>query len=205
MRPTKAKGRLRKYRAILLFGAPGSGKGTQGRILGSIPGFYGFSSGEAFRKLRPESELGRIFREYSNRGQLVPDEPTIRLWRESMEQARKEGRFNPKSDTLLLDGIPRNVNQARLLQARLDVRFVFYLSCPDMSKLVARLRRRAVIENRLDDANIDVIRERLETYDRETRPVLEFYGPKVVRRIDATQTPIGVLREILGFLAQGPP
>ena len=74
-----------------------------------------------------------------------------------------------------------------------------------MDKLVARLQRRALRENRLDDANIEVIRERLDTYERETRPVLEFYGPELVRTIDSTQTPINVLRDILRILAHAPP
>jgi adenylate kinase len=186
-----------KYRTTLLFGAPGSGKGTQGKILGTIPNFYHFSCGEVFRNLTPDSELGKIFLDYSGRGQLVPDEPTIQLWRQNIDGAEMSGRFVPKTDTLVLDGIPRNLNQAEMLRRLLDVRVVFYLSCPVMNKLVARLQRRALRENRLDDANIDVIRQRLETYERETKPVLDFYGPDVVKTIDSTQTPIKVLRDIL--------
>jgi adenylate kinase len=186
-----------KYRTTLLFGAPGSGKGTQGKILGTVPNFYHFSCGEVFRNLTPDSELGRVFLDYSSRGQLVPDEPTIQLWRQNIDGAELSGRFNPKTDTLVLDGIPRNINQAEMLRNLLDVRVVFYLSCPVMNKLVARLQRRALRENRLDDANIDVIRQRLETYERETKPVLDYYGPDVVKTIDSTQTPIKVLRDIL--------
>jgi adenylate kinase len=186
-----------KYRTTLLFGAPGSGKGTQGKILGTIPNFYHFSCGEVFRNLTPDSELGKIFLDYSGRGQLVPDEPTIQLWRQNIDGAELGGRFVPKTDTLVLDGIPRNINQAEMLRNLLDVRVVFYLSCPVMNKLVARLQRRALRENRLDDANIDVIRQRLETYERETKPVLDFYGPGIVKTIDSTQTPVKVLRDIL--------
>jgi adenylate kinase len=191
-----------KYRTTLLFGAPGSGKGTQGKILGSIPNFYHFSCGDIFRNLTPDKELGRIFLEYSSRGQLVPDEPTIRLWHQNLQMAEHDGRFNPKTDTLVLDGIPRNLHQAQMLKGMVKVRFVFYLSCPDMSKLVARLQRRALRENRLDDANIKVIRQRLETYERETRPVLEYYGADIVRTIDSTQSPINVLRDILRILSK---
>jgi len=190
-----------KFRTLLLFGAPGSGKGTQGKILGTIPNFYHFSCGEVFRTLTPDNELGKIFLEYSSRGQLVPDEPTIRLWRQNIEGAERAGRFNPVTDTLLLDGIPRNVRQAEMLSSTLDVRAVFYLSCPDMDKLVARLQRRALRENRLDDANMDVIRQRLKTYESETKPVLEFYGKKLVHTIDSTQTPINVLGHILQVIA----
>jgi adenylate kinase len=194
-----------KYRTTLLFGAPGSGKGTQGKILGTIPNFYHFSCGEVFRTLTPDSELGKIFLDYSSRGQLVPDEPTIQLWRQNIDGAERAGRFNPKTDTLVLDGIPRNIKQAEILRKLLDVRVVFYLSCPVLKKLVARLQRRALRENRLDDANITVIKQRLETYERETKPVLEFYGPKVVKTIDSTQTPVRVLREILEALEGGRP
>jgi adenylate kinase len=186
-----------KYRTTLLFGAPGSGKGTQGKILGAIPNFYHFSCGEVFRNLTPDSELGKIFISYSSRGRLVPDKPTIQLWQQNIDWAEREGRFVRETDTLVLDGIPRNTKQAQMLRKLLDVRVIFYLSCPDMDKLVARLQRRALRENRLDDANIDVIRERLETYERETKPVLDFYGPKIVKTIDSTQAPVTVLLDIL--------
>ncbi len=191
-----------KIRTVLLFGAPGSGKGTQGKILGSIPNFYHFSCGEVFRNLTPDSALGRIFIDYSSRGQLVPAEPTVRLWHNNIESAEQAGRFNRKTDTLVLDGIPRNIEQAKMLHGLVNVHHIFYLRCMDMKKLVARLQRRALRENRLDDANINVIRERLETYERETHPVLEYYGAKLVRAIDSTQKPVAVLREILALIAK---
>ena len=195
----------KRIRTVLLFGAPGSGKGTQGKILGSIPNFYHFSCGELFRNLTPDTELGKIFIDYSSRGQLVPDEPTIRLWLHTIESSEHSGRFNRKTDTLVLDGIPRNIQQARMLKDLVNVHHVFFLCCADMKKLVARLQRRALRENRLDDANIKVIRQRLQTYEQETRPVLEFYGPKLVRTIDSTETPVNVLRDILGVLAKTAP
>ena len=71
-----------KYKAILLFGAPGSGKGTQGKILGAVPGFFHSSTGDIFRSLDLQSEMGRIFWEYAGRGQLVPDEFTIKVWKQ---------------------------------------------------------------------------------------------------------------------------
>ena len=194
-----------QFRAILLFGAPGSGKGTQGRILGTIPNFYHFSCGELFRNLTPDTELGKIFLEYSSRGQLVPDEPTIRLWQHSIEVAEHDGRFNRKTDTLILDGIPRNLQQAQMLKGLVKVRAVIYLWGTDMSKLVARLQRRALRENRLDDANIKVIRERLKIYERETHPVLDYYGPELVEKIDSTQPPMNVLRDIIQALSKSTP
>ncbi|MEP6662357.1 MAG: nucleoside monophosphate kinase [Verrucomicrobiota bacterium] len=191
-----------KLRTVLLFGAPGSGKGTQGKILGTIPHFFHFACGDAFRNLRIDSELGQIFIEHSSKGQLVPDEPTIRLWRENIQGQQQLGRFNPDQDTLVLDGIPRSPRQAEILSDTLDVLAVFNLSCSDMSKLVKRLQRRALRENRLDDANLEIIKQRLETYERDTKSVLDYYGPELVHTIDSTQTPIDVLRDILRIISK---
>src|SRR5262245_55600738 len=191
-----------KYRTILLFGAPGSGKGTQGKILGTIPGFFHFACGDAFRNLRIEDPMGRIFIEHSSRGELVPDEATIQLWAKNIKASTVNGQFDPAQDTLVLDGIPRNVNQARILRDTLDVKAVFYLSCADQSKMIERLQRRALRENRLDDANLEVIKQRLKTYETETKPVLDFYGPGTVNTIDATQPQLTVLRNILDTVAK---
>jgi adenylate kinase len=186
-----------KYRTILLFGAPGSGKGTQGKILGTIPQFFHCACGDVFRNLTTDSEIGKIFVEYSSRGELVPDEQTIALWRESIENNKRSGRFRPEQSTLVLDGIPRNAHQAEMLKDTLNVVAVFYLRCTKPENLVKRLQRRALKENRLDDANLDVIRSRMKTYEKETRPVLNFYGRKLVHRIDADQMPVKVLSDIL--------
>jgi adenylate kinase len=193
-----------KFRTLLLFGAPGAGKGTQGKILGTIPNFYHCACGEVFRNLTVDNELGRVFLEYSSRGELVPDEITVRLWGEYIQRQTKLNNFNPARDTLVLDGIPRNVHQAQMLRDTLDVRAVVNLSCPDFNKLVERLQRRALRDNRLDDANMEVIRHRLQTYDQETRPVLDFYGPELIHTIDSTQSPVNVLRDILRIIAKLP-
>jgi adenylate kinase len=193
--------RPQKYRTILLFGAPGSGKGTQGKILGAIPNLFHFACGDAFRNLRIEDPMGRLFVEYSSKGQLVPDEPTIELWAKNIKASTVDGEFNPSHDSLVLDGIPRNVNQAKMLSDTLDVKAVFFLACADQSKMVERLQRRALRENRLDDANLEVIKKRLDTYENETKPVLDFYGPELVHKIDATQPPLDVLRQILDIIA----
>jgi adenylate kinase len=192
----------KKYRTILLFGAPGSGKGTQGKILGAIPNLFHFACGDAFRNLRIEDPMGRLFIEYSSKGQLVPDEPTIGLWANNIKASTVKGEFNAAHDTLVLDGIPRNVSQAKMLRDTIDVKAVFFLSCSDQTKMIERLQRRALRENRLDDANLEIIKKRLETYERETEPVLEFYGPSLVRTIDATQSPLEVLRQILDVIAK---
>ena len=188
------------YRTILLFGAPGSGKGTQGKIFGSIPGFFHCACGDVFRDLRIDDPLGKVFVEYSSRGLLVPDEPTITLWAQNIQSKTLSGQFHPERDTLVLDGIPRNPNQAKILNDTLDVKAVINLACTDETKMTERLQRRALRENRLDDANLDVIKKRLETYQRDTRPVLDFYGPKLVHAVDASQSPLHVLRGILDII-----
>jgi adenylate kinase len=190
------------YRTILLLGAPGSGKGTQGKILGTIPGCYHCSCGDVFRRLRPETELGRVFLQFSSRGQLVPDEFTIRLWRENIHAETQVGHFRPETDTLVLDGIPRNPTQASMLADTVNVVAVFHLACSNPQPLIQRMQRRALKENRLDDANLDTIRKRFEVFEAETRQLLDCYPAHLLHQIDATQPPIRVLRDILSVLEQ---
>jgi len=189
-----------KYRTILLFGAPGSGKGTQGKILGTVPHFFHCACGDVFRNLKPETPLGKVFVKYSAGGRLVPDDVTIRLWRESIQGSTRVDSFHPKTDILVLDGIPRNAHQARMLKDTLDVKAMFWLRARKFDHLVERLQRRALKENRLDDLNIEVIRERLDTYEKETRPVVDFYGQGLVRKVDADKTPLEVCHTILGHI-----
>jgi adenylate kinase len=186
-----------KYRTILLFGAPGAGKGTQGKILGTIPHFFHCACGDVFRNLTIESKIGRIFIDYSSRGNLVPDEPTVELWQETIKGATQTGRFRPETDTLVLDGLPRSLHQAEMLKDTLNVVGIFYLRCSNFDQLVERMQRRALRENRLDDASLEVIRQRLKTYEQETKPLLQHYGRKLVHRIDADQSPAKVLVDIL--------
>mgnify|MGYP001159251224 CR=1 FL=1 len=189
-----------RYKTVLLFGAPGSGKGTQGKILGSIPGFYHFACGDVFRSLDLQSETGRVFWEYSSRGELVPDEFTVDLWKNYIRGMEMVNRFHPETEILVLDGIPRNKKQAELMDDLLDVTKVVYLVCADMNKMVERLRRRALKENRIDDANDAVIRKRLTVYDTETKPVLDHYASGKIVQIDATMSQLEVLNAIIKVL-----
>ncbi|MDX2148298.1 MAG: nucleoside monophosphate kinase [Planctomycetota bacterium] len=186
-----------KYQTILLFGAPGSGKGTQGKILGHIPGFYHLSCGEVFRTLDMGSELGRTFVEYSSKGLLVPDDVTIKMWQQNMHARTVLSEYKPRVDLLVLDGIPRNVNQAKLLEKHLNVLQIIHLICRDKEAMIKRLRRRALKENRIDDAKEDVIRRRWEVYESETFPVLNHYPSSIVREVDATGSPARILEHIL--------
>ncbi len=185
------------YQSLLLLGAPGSGKGTQGKILGKIPGFFHCACGDVFRAVDPQSELGKAFIHYSSKGQLVPDDITISLWAQQIQMVVNTGRFNPKTDYLVLDGIPRNVNQAKILKKQLEVSRVFHLDCADKAKVYDRLKRRALKENRLDDISDLTIQRRQETYEQETKPVLDYYGKSLITHVDSAQLPYEVLRDIL--------
>ena len=189
-----------RFQTILLFGAPGSGKGTQGKILGQIPGFYHLSCGEVFRTIDINSELGQIFRQYSSRGELVPDDVTVKMWAENIHAQTVLSLYKPRDDLLVLDGIPRNVNQARLMERHINVLTVVHLVCRDKEKMIERLQRRALKENRADDAKEDVIRRRWEVYEQETKPVLEHYPETVIREVDALGSPAGVLGQVLSVV-----
>jgi adenylate kinase len=193
-----------KYRTILLFGAPGSGKGTIGKALGAIPGFVHCACGDVFRTLDLSSPLGKVFAEYSSKGLLVPDDTTIALWKESIDGLVLTRRFAPDRDLLVLDGIPRDVAQARIMDAYISVERIFHLECSNKEIMAQRLKRRALKENRLDDASDEVIRRRWEVYEAESRPVLLYYPAQSIKRIDAAGTPVQVLHDILGNLLDLP-
>ena len=185
-----------RYTTFILLGAPGCGKGTQGRVMGNIPRFHYFSCGDAFRSLDTRTELGRKFVSFSSKGQLVPDELTIELWQTQIAARIATSEFKPDIDLLLLDGIPRTVHQAELMEPFVDVAGVFHLSCPNRDELARRIRKRALKENRPDDASETVIRSRFETYEAETKPILDHYEDVVID-IDASQAPVKVLWDIL--------
>jgi len=188
---------MSRYKTILLFGAPGAGKGTQGKILGIVPGFYHLSCGEVFRSLDMGTKLGRTFMEFSSKGLLVPDDATIQMWHQNMHARTVLAIYKPHVDLLVLDGIPRNVSQAKLLSKHLDVLQIVHLMCPDKEKMMERLRRRAIKENRADDAKEEVIRQRWSVYEEETFPVLDYYPSSLVSEIDAMGSPAEVLEKVL--------
>jgi adenylate kinase len=188
------------YRAVLLFGAPGVGKGTQGKILGVIPGFLHLSMGDVFRSLDKDSELGKRVRSFSSHGELVPDDITLQVWAENVAAQVDAGKYNPEKDILLLDGIPRNLAQANLLDQHIEPLRVIHLAASDQDAMVERLRRRAIKEKRADDANEDLIRRRWDVYRDDTQPVLDHYPRAIIAEIDAIGTPAEVLQRILSDL-----
>jgi adenylate kinase len=191
---------LLPYPAALIFGIPGAGKGTQGEILTTIPGFFHLSSGVIFRRLDPKSEEGKTVRDYSLRGELVPDSLTIRVFKNWLEGQRAADRFRPKDQLLVLDGIPRTVAQCEMFRGYIDVKAVLHLACDNEELILDRIRRRAVLENRPDDANDSVTRRRLEVYRAETEPILNHYPDEIICNIDSSGRPSEVLLECLKHL-----
>lgn len=196
--------RPERYRSFILTGAPGSGKGTQGAILGEIPRFYHFSMGDAFRSLDTRTEIGQEFVRYSSAGQLVPDELTVRFFRTQLDARADLHDFKPDIDILVLDGVPRNPSQAALMTEHLEVLHLFHLSCPNREQLITRLRKRALKSGRLDDASEEVIRHRIRTYEEETKELLEYYPAGMRTTIDADQPPVKVLADILRVVLANP-
>lgn len=189
-----------RYQTVLLFGPPGAGKGTQGRVIGAIPGFYHCACGDVFRRMSPHSRLGRIVVDYVSRGELVPDDKTVEIWSEALRAAAQTRAFKPETDLLILDGIPRNLHQAELIEDHIDVLKVMQLVCADEEKMIERLRRRALKENRIDDAREPVIRHRWDVYQRDTAPVLDYYPDEKIATIEAMHSPAEVLRQILDVI-----
>jgi adenylate kinase len=140
--------------------------------------------------------------DYSSRGQLVPDEITMELLRAHIGHLVGIHAFKPDIDALVLDGVPRNVGQAKIMKEMIDVKTVFHLSCPDREQLISRIRKRALKENRFDDANEETIRRRLVTYESESKPLLDFYGLKRVKNINAVAAPINVVKEIVDAICE---
>ena len=186
-----------RYQTVLLFGAPGVGKGTQGRILGQIPGFFHLACGDVFRSLDISSPEGREVYKYSSRGELAPDEITIKIWKRSLDAFTTLSYYKPQEDILILDGLPRNRKQAELIEEHLNVRRIVHLMCEDEEAMIHRMRRRAIRENRADDADERVIRRRFEVYRKESAPVLEYYPESLISPINAIGSPAEVLLEVL--------
>jgi len=197
----KADGSGFRYRAVLLFGAPGVGKGTQGSIIANIPGFFHFAMGDALRVIDIRGDIGKVFYEHTSRGELVPDEYVIKFWAKNLEAHATLGDFKPHDDLLVLDGIPRTVNQAHILQAHIEVLKVIHLVCRDENAMFERLRRRALKENRVDDADDKVIRRRMKVYEQSTKPVLDFYPKEIISEVQSVGSPARVLFEILSCLS----
>ena len=191
-----------KLRAVLIFGPPGSGKGTQGKFLSSAGNHYHLSSGDIFRGLSPESPAGKVYHSYASEGKLVPDEITIEIWHHYVMGLIATNRYFPDEQLILLDGIPRTKHQAEILDSYVEVQKIILLESKSKDVLVQRLKRRALIERRFDDSDEKILRSRMEIYEQETIPVLAHYPEEKIVRFDAELRPLEVLRDILTSLCE---
>jgi adenylate kinase len=190
-----------KFKSILIFGPPGSGKGTMGRFLSAAGNHVHLSSGDIFRGLSPESPAGQLFHSYASKGHLVPDNVTIKIWHNFVLGLIATNKYFPKEQLLLLDGIPRTLEQAKLLDQYAEIKHVIVLKIEDKSKLVARMKRRALIEGRHDDADESVLMTRFRVYEESTMALLQHYPEDKITYINADQKPLDVLKDILNGLS----
>ncbi|MBS1621036.1 MAG: adenylate kinase [Bacteroidetes bacterium] len=158
---------------LILFGPPGSGKGTQSDKLVEQYGLIHLSTGNLLREeISNKTPLGLEAKKFMDKGQLVPDEVVIGMIDSSLEQHKKARGF-------LFDGFPRTVAQAKALDKLLELKktsiaSVLALEVND-EELIKRLLNRGKTSGRSDDTNENVIRKRLTVYNNETTPVADHY------------------------------
>ncbi len=158
---------------IVLFGKPGAGKGTQAEFLKGKYSLFHISTGDVFRfNLKNETELGKQAKAFIDKGELVPDELTIKMLQDEVEK-------NPDSKGFLFDGFPRTVAQADALDAFLkskgwEVTATIALEADD-EILVKRLLERGKTSGRADDQDENLIRNRYQEYNEKTAPLIKYY------------------------------
>lgn len=158
---------------VVIFGAPGSGKGTQSEKLIERYGLHHISTGEVLRDhIARKTPIGQIAKTYINQGQLIPDSLMIKILEEIIDN-------DPKAkDGVILDGFPRTIPQAEALNRFLEKRgqkihHVVGLEVPE-DELVDRMIKRGAQTGRADD-NIETIQNRLKVYHESTTPLRDFY------------------------------
>jgi adenylate kinase len=158
---------------IVLFGPPGAGKGTQSERLIEQYQLVHLSTGDIFRaNIKNATELGLMAKSFMDQGQLVPDEVTINMLKEEVLN-------RPDAKGFIFDGFPRTDPQAEALDALLNelgtsITMMIALEVEE-GELKLRLAKRAEVSGRADDANPEVIQNRIDVYNRETAPVKNFY------------------------------
>lgn len=189
------------FRAVLLFGPPGSGKGTLGKFLSSAGNHFHLSSGDIFRGLSPESPAGQLYHHYAGKGLLLPDEETIQIWHIFVNGLIATNRYFPSRQLLLLDGIPRTIRQADLLKNHIYIEQIIVLDISNTDTLIQRIQKRAIIEKRTDDMDLRVLKTRMDIYERDTTKILQHYPSKIISHFKADQKPLEVLRDVLVSLS----
>ncbi|MDD7987071.1 nucleoside monophosphate kinase [Lentisphaera marina] len=188
---------MSKPKAILLFGPPGAGKGTVGAKLTNVSGNYHLSTGDIFRGLPPESPNGKVFYSYANEGKLVPDDVTIEIFWRYMQGLIDTNKFDPSTQYIFLDGMPRTAEQAKILDQYVEVVKIISLKVTNDDEIVERLAKRAKIEKRADDADKSIVLNRLAQYREKTQVVLDHYDDAIISEFDAQKTPLEVFRNVL--------
>lgn len=158
---------------LVVFGAPGSGKGTQSARLIDEYGLYHISTGELLRDhIARDTALGKVANEYISKGHLIPDKLMVDILEQTLDS-------NPETaGGVIFDGFPRTIEQADALNEMLERRgaavdAVVGLEVED-KELIERLLKRGQESGRSDD-NIDTINERLKVYNNQTAPLREYY------------------------------
>jgi adenylate kinase len=180
---------------------PGSGKGTQGAVLGQLPSFVHISMGDVFRKTPRTGQFGREIEQSTSQGLMVPDDLTVRIFERHLNILEMQELLMPQQHTLVLDGLPRSYTQAQRLDGFIDGIQIFHLKIDNMTRAMERLRARALSENRLDDMSDEVIHRKLRTYHEETFKTLSFYSSELIFDVDADRRMIDVLCDIANRLA----
>lgn len=158
---------------LILFGPPGSGKGTQAQKIAEKFGLLHISTGDLFRKeIGEKTPLGKLAKDYINKGQLVPDEVTIGMLKNALNN-------NESTFGVIYDGFPRTVDQARALEEMLEedddeIDLLISLKVED-EEIVNRLLKRGKEGGRKDDQDETIIRNRIEVYKKETQPVYAYF------------------------------
>jgi len=158
---------------IILFGPPGSGKGTQAKMLEEKHGLLQVSTGDLFRyELSNNTPLGQEAQKYMDQGLLVPDEVTIGMLKNKLD-------MHPEVRGFILDGVPRTIPQCeavdKLLAERGEKIDKLIALVVDDNEIVTRLLERGKTSGRADDANEEVIRKRIDEYKAKTSPVYDHY------------------------------
>lgn len=162
---------------IVIFGAPGCGKGTQSAMLIDRYGFEHISTGNVLRnEIKNGTELGAIAKSYIDKGNLIPDDLMVRILADVYDKAGQVS-------GVIFDGFPRTIPQAEALEKMLEERggkvdIMLELDVPH-DELIKRLIERGKVSGRADD-NEETIKKRLEIYDTQTKPLIEWYKQKGV-------------------------